>query len=54
MTKTEALKQLNIGYILFISGALLGVLIHKNIELNGFASAFVFGYFFGLRIGVIK
>jgi len=46
MTKPEAIKQLNLGYILFISGLLLGVLVHKSIGQNSFSSAFMFGYFF--------
>jgi hypothetical protein len=46
MTKAEASKQLNIGYILFIAGMLLGILIHQKVGKNVFTSGFMFGYFF--------
>lgn len=46
MNKKKAIKQLNFGYVLFISGIFLGVLIHQKIGLNAFVSAFIWGYFF--------
>jgi len=46
MTKNEAIKQLNLGYVLFISGVLLGVLLSRKIGLGAFSSSFMFGYFF--------
>lgn len=46
MTKSEAAKQLNTGYVLFISGMIFGVLIHKDINQNIFLGTLIFGYFF--------
>ena len=59
MTKLEARKQLNLGYIIFIIGFIFGILIHKKIEQNVFYSSLMFGYFswatyWGYKIIYIK
>ena len=46
MTKVDAKKQLNYGYILFIAGVLFGILIHKSFGESLITSVFIWGYFF--------
>lgn len=45
MLKKDANRQLNIGYILIVTGVIIGLLLGKN-GLNNGLSSFLFGYLF--------
>ena len=44
MNKKEAIRQLNIGYILFISGFLIGLSLHLNNGQSNFMNGFILAY----------
>ena len=43
--KIGAVKQLNLGYIFFFSGMIIGILINKDMSQSIFSSNFICGYF---------